>query len=143
VGVSQAFIAQARRVRKLLGGGMRQAGILAAAGILALTEMVDRLAEDHTYARRLAEGLAHVPGLDVRPQDVETNFVFFAVLDAAGQPTDTAAFTLAAATDGVLLSGGDDGRVRAVTHYGISAGDIDRAIAVLARVARGLAPARA
>jgi threonine aldolase len=140
---SQAFIAQARRQRKLLGGGMRQAGILAAAGILALTEMVDRLAEDHMHARRLAEGLVQVPGLDVRPQDVATNFVFFAVLDAAGQPTDTAAFTLAAAAEGVLLSGGDDGRVRAVTHYGISAGDIDRAIAVLARVARGLAPARA
>jgi threonine aldolase len=138
---TRPFIAQARRMRKLLGGGMRQAGILAAAGILSLTEMVDRLAEDHANARRLAAGLAAIPGLEVRPDTIDSNMVFFCVLDADGRPGDTAAFTAAAAQAGVLISGGGD-RIRAVTHYGISEADIDAAIAVFARVARGVVPAQ-
>jgi threonine aldolase len=133
---SQPFVAQARRMRKLLGGGMRQAGILAAAGIVALNEMVDRLAEDHAHARRLAEGLAQVPGLDVRPEEVETNFVFFGVLDGSGRRTDPTRFIEAASEVGVLLSTGDDGRVRAATHFGVAAADVERAITALERVAR-------
>src|SRR5579884_1746137 len=74
---SRDFIAEARRVRKLLGGGMRQAGIIAAAGILALTEMVDRLAEDHANAKRLAEGLAAIPTIAIEPETIETNILFF------------------------------------------------------------------
>lgn len=137
---THAFIAQARRMRKLLGGGMRQAGILAAAGILGLTDMVDRLAEDHANARRLAAGLADIPGLVLSPDAIESNMVFFSVLDAGGQPVDTAPFTAAVAEAGVLISGGGD-RIRAVTHYGVSAADVDTAIAACARVARGLVPA--
>src|SRR5579884_828778 len=74
---SRDFLAEARRVRKLLGGGMRQAGIIAAAGILALTEMVDRLAEDHANAKRLAEGLAAIPTIAIEPETIETNILFF------------------------------------------------------------------
>jgi len=130
---SAAFIAEARRGRKLLGGGMRQAGILAAAGILALTDMVERLAEDHANAHRLADGLANIPGIAITPETVETDILFFGVLDAQGQPGEVAPLVAAAALEGVLLSGGDDGRIRAVTHYGISADDIERALGVLAR----------
>jgi threonine aldolase len=136
---SQTFVALARRMRKLLGGGMRQAGILAAAGIVALNEMVDRLAEDHANARRLAERLAKVPGLDLRPEEVETNFVFFGALDGSGRRTDPTRFIEAASEAGILLSTGDDGRVRAATHNGIATEDIERAITALERVARRLA----
>ncbi|HEX6122287.1 MAG TPA: beta-eliminating lyase-related protein, partial [Ktedonobacterales bacterium] len=131
---SRAFIAEARRGRKLLGGGMRQAGILAAAGLVALSEMVERLAEDHANARRLALGLAEIPGLVIEPETVETNILFFGVRGADdGQPGDVAPVVAAAARAGVLLSGGDDGRVRAVTHSGITAADVDAAVAAIAR----------
>lgn len=133
---SRAFIEEARRVRKLLGGGMRQAGILAAAGIVGLTEMVDRLAEDHANARRLAEGLAAIPGVAIEPETVETNILFFGVHGDDGQPADVTPLVTAAAKSGVLLSGGDDGRVRAVTHYGISEADIERALSVLVEAMR-------
>jgi threonine aldolase len=125
---SADFIMEARRVRKLLGGGMRQAGVIAAAGIVALDEMVDRLAEDHANAKRLAAGLANIPGIAVAPETVETNILFFGVLDGDGQPGDVAPLVTAAARAGVLMSGGDDGRIRAVTHYGIGAEDIDRGL---------------
>lgn len=127
------FIEEARRVRKLLGGGMRQAGILAAAGILALTEMVDRLAEDHANAKRLADGLAAIPGLTIQPESVETNILFFGVAGPGGQPGDVAPLVNAAAEQGVLFSGGDDGRIRAITHYGITGDDIDKALSVVER----------
>jgi threonine aldolase len=139
---SRDFIAYARRMRKLLGGGMRQVGILAAAGIVALNEMVDRLAEDHANARRLADHLVDVPGLGVPVAEVETNFVFFSVLDGDGRPTDPSAFIQVAKEAGVLVSHGDAGRVRAALHYGISADDVDTAASALARAARGLVPAR-
>lgn len=130
---SRAFVDEARRVRKLLGGGMRQAGVLAAAGIVALERMVERLAEDHAHARRLARGLAELPGIAVAPESVETNILFFAVIGPDGEPADPTALVAAAAAEGVLLSGGDDGRVRAVTHYGITAAEIDTALDILAR----------
>ncbi|HEY7832016.1 MAG TPA: low-specificity L-threonine aldolase [Ktedonobacterales bacterium] len=132
-----AFVERARRMRKMLGGGMRQVGVLAAAGIVALEEMVDRLAEDHARARKLAAALARVAGLRVPPVDeVESNFVFFAVLDEAGAVADPSAFIAAARAAGVLLSEGAPGRVRAATHYGIGAAEIERAAEVLGRVAR-------
>jgi threonine aldolase len=133
---SAGFIAEARRVRKLLGGGMRQAGIIAAAGIVALTAMVERLAEDHANARRLAEGLASIPGIAIAPETVETNILFFGLRNATGQPADVAPFVAAAASAGVLFSGGDDGRIRAVTHYGITAAAIDRALLTIGAVMR-------
>ena len=74
---STDFVKEARRARKVLGGGMRQAGVIAAAGIVALTEMVDRLAEDHLHARRLAEGIAELPGISIDPAKVQTNIVIF------------------------------------------------------------------
>lgn len=138
---SRAFIEEGRRVRKLLGGGMRQAGIIAAAGIVALTEMVERLAEDHSNAKKLAQGLAQIPGIAVEPETVETNILFFGVRGSDGQVADVTPLVTAAAREGVLLSGGDDGRIRAVTHYGISETDIDRALAVLAEAMRTISGA--
>jgi len=134
---SRAFIEEARRTRKLLGGGMRQAGVIAAAGVVALTEMVERLAEDHANARRLAEGLAELPQIAIEPETVESNILFFGVRGPDGQTVDTAAsMQLAEATAqaGLLLSGGDDGRIRAVTHYGVTAEDIDAALATVRRI---------
>jgi threonine aldolase len=128
---SRAFIAEARRMRKLLGGGMRQAGIIAAAGVVALEEMVERLAEDHAHARQLADGLANIPGITIAPATVETNILFFGMSGPDGQPADVAPLVEAAARAGVLFSGGDDGRIRAVTHYGITADDIGRALAAV------------
>ncbi len=126
------FVAEARRMRKILGGGMRQAGVLAAAGIVALTEMVDRLAEDHANARRLADGLANIPGIAIEPDAVETNILFFSIVPHTAEARANEMLVEAAAHAGVLFSAGDDGRIRAVTHYGISAGDIDRALAAVA-----------
>jgi threonine aldolase len=126
------FIAEARRARKLLGGGMRQAGVIAAAGVVALTEMVDRLAEDHANAKRLAGELAEIPAIAIEPETVETNILFFGVRGPDGQPGDIAPLVAATARAGVLLSDGDDGRIRAVTHYGITAEDVDAAIEVIA-----------
>ncbi|HUY78070.1 MAG TPA: low-specificity L-threonine aldolase [Ktedonobacterales bacterium] len=132
---SRAFIAEARRARKLLGGGMRQAGIIAAAGIVALTEMVDRLADDHANARHFAYGLAETPGIVVEPETVDTNIIFFGFNDDAGRIDVAAntALTQAAAQAGALFSGGDDGRIRAITHYGIERADVDRALEVIRR----------
>jgi threonine aldolase len=134
---SRAFIDEARRVRKLLGGGMRQAGVIAAAGVVARNEMVDRMAEDQANAKRLAEGLANIPGIAIQPETVESNILFCSLTDAQGQPTDNTRLVETAATAGVLLSGGDDGRIRAVTHYGIAEADIDYALAVIAQVMQG------
>jgi threonine aldolase len=127
---SSDFIAEARRMRKLLGGGMRQAGIIAAAGIVALNEMVERLAEDHANARKLADGLAHIPGVAVDPATVESNMVFFGAADG-----DNARLVEAVAGHGLLFSGSDDGRIRAVTHYGIAAEDIDTALGIVSQIA--------
>jgi threonine aldolase len=128
---SKSFIAKARRNRKVLGGGMRQAGILAAAGIVALTEMVDRLAEDHANAKRLALGLADIQGLKVDPIRVVTDIVFIEVTQK-----DLDARTLAEALDrrGVRLLAADNRIMRAVTNYHVTAKMIDHAIEVFRRV---------
>lgn len=124
----EAFIAKIRRLRQMLGGTMRQAGIVAAAGIVALRHMVDRLADDHANAQRLAEGLASIPGVHVDPWP-KTNIVLFRVED---QPVD--GLVSAAAAAGVAIGGFGHGRVRAVTHSGVAAADIDNAIDALERV---------
>lgn len=129
------FIAEARRVRKVLGGGMRQAGILAAAGIVALTEMPPRLAEDHAHAARLARGLEGLPGLTVVPAPVRTNIVYLD-LDPAGPSASGVA--AAAAARGVKLLALGPRRLRAVTHHHIREADIDQAVAVLSDLARAL-----
>jgi threonine aldolase len=121
---TREFVGRARRARKVLGGGMRQAGVLAAAGLVALTDMVDRLAEDHANARLLAEGLAAVPGVRLDVSRVQTNIVVFG-LDPA---VDSAAFLDGVRRGGVLLIDLGLGRLRAVTHYGVTAADCRAAI---------------
>jgi threonine aldolase len=118
---SRELIATARRWRKVLGGGMRQAGIIASAGIIALEEGMARLAEDHEHARRLAGGLAAL-GLPVDPAGVQTNMIFVPL------PPDVAADLTAFLRDrGILVAGRE--ALRLVTHRDVSAPDIDRVIA--------------
>ncbi len=121
-----AFIAEARRARKVVGGGMRQAGVLAAAGIVALEQMVDRLAEDHANARALAAGLAGLPGIQVEEVLVRTNILYFNIVrpDLTGS---LLADRLAA--HGVRLLALGPRRVRAVTNYHITAADVEAALA--------------
>ncbi|HYN70391.1 MAG TPA: GntG family PLP-dependent aldolase [Candidatus Eisenbacteria bacterium] len=138
---TREFIWLARRARKLLGGGMRQVGVLAAPGLLALRDgsagMIDRLAEDHANARRLAEALTGMDGVmsagdiaqpeagPLDPGRVQTNFVVFRV------ERDREAFIDAVAARGVLVVAYPHGQVRAVTHYGVGATEIDMAIAAI------------
>jgi threonine aldolase len=125
-------VARTRRARKILGGGMRQAGVLAAAGMIALTEMVDRLADDHANARLLAEGLARLPGVVVNLDLVQTNIVIFTLRDGL----DSAAFIDRLAREGVRVIDMGRGRLRAVTHYGV---DADHCRAALDACRRALA----
>ena len=122
---SREFVAEARRVRKVLGGGMRQAGVIAAAGIVALNEMVDRLVEDHANARRLAEGLAAVDGLTVDCRRVVTNIVY---LDINRDRLPPAELLERLQAEGILLLAVGPKRLRAVTTHHVSAADIDRAL---------------
>jgi len=122
----QDFIQEARRARKVVGGGMRQAGILAAAGIVALETMVERMSEDHRNARRLAEGLADTPGFVADPQRVRTNMVYFEL--APPVRIDAPEVERRLAERGVLLFAAGQRRFRAVTHAWVEAGEIDRAL---------------
>ncbi len=131
---STAFIDRARRARKMLGGGMRQAGIVAAAGIVALETMIDRLAEDHENARAFAQGLAPVAGLHVRPVARRTNMVIF---DTDGDAGSARGFAQALKECGVLVSPRGATTFRAVTHYGVARADIDLAIAAASQAAAG------
>jgi len=128
---SSEFIAEARRARKVLGGGMRQAGVIAAAGIKALEEMVDRLAEDHENARRLAEGIASINGFSIELAKVQTNIIYFELDEERMTPTELV--TELDKKEVKLLSVGNR-RLRAVTHYGISAEDIDLTVKALGEV---------
>jgi threonine aldolase len=130
---SRAFVERARRARKMLGGGMRQAGIIAAAGIVALESMIDRLAEDHQNARALAEGLDQIAGVRVRPVARRTNLVIF---DTKGDARSARRFAQALGERGVLISPRGPTTFRAVTHYGITRADVDRAAAAAAEAAR-------
>jgi len=125
------FIARARRARKVVGGGMRQAGVLAAAGIVALTEMVDRLVDDHVNARKLAEGLAEMPGLSIDLSRIKSNIVFFE-LTRAGMTVEQLVKMLD--NEGARMLPVGVGRIRAVTHYHITAEDIDYTLGVVSRV---------
>ncbi|MGC8874610.1 MAG: low-specificity L-threonine aldolase [Chloroflexia bacterium] len=127
------FVQRAHRVRKMVGGGMRQVGVIAAAGIVALQEMIDRLAEDHENARRLAEGLANIPGIAVDLDTVQTNMVMFYPVDRRWT-TETLSEALCA--EGVLVSYLGRTKIRAVTHYGIERADIEEALQRIARVVR-------
>jgi threonine aldolase len=111
------YIEEARRVRKMLGGGMRQAGVLAAAGLIALETMTERLDEDHENARLLAEGLAEMPQMEIDLSRVQTNMVFFGLRDDAGITAPELAERLK--THNILIMVMDERRFRAVTHYWI------------------------
>lgn len=124
---SEKFIYQARRYRKMLGGGMRQAGIIAAAGIVALEQMVDRLAEDHANARVLAEGLAELPGVTLDLDTVQTNIIY---IDLAPE-VDLKALEYALAEAGIKLGVGQ--RTRLVTHYGITRADVEYTVDIFRR----------
>jgi threonine aldolase len=128
------YIDRARRWRKMLGGGMRQAGVLAAAGIVALEDGVGRLAEDHANARLLATGLSRIPGITLELQAIETNIVFFEVEGEADE------FVRGLSALGVRTAAVGN-RIRAVTSYEVSQDDIEYAIEVAEAVARGATPA--
>ncbi|HZP97305.1 MAG TPA: GntG family PLP-dependent aldolase [Candidatus Limnocylindria bacterium] len=131
-------VAKARRVRKLLGGAMRQAGVIAAAALVGLEEMRARLVDDHRNAKRLAEGLAKIPGLRLDPRKVVTNIVSFEVDPAA---MDAGAFQKTCAERGLRISRylGNSPRLRAVTHVDVSADDVDAAIEIARTVLAGAA----
>jgi threonine aldolase len=116
------LIARARRWRKVVGGGMRQAGILAAAGIIALEQHVERLVEDHANAQRLAEGLAGIPALKVDLSSVQTNMVFCAVADSDMNPLQRHL-----EAHGILIGSGNP--LRLVTHLDVSTSDVDTVVA--------------
>jgi threonine aldolase len=127
---SKDFIHEAWRVKQQIGGAMRQAGIIAAACLYALDHHVERLAEDHANARRLAEGLAEIPGVRIDPATIETNIVWF---DVDG-PISAADVTLALREHGVLIGSYGQTRMRAVTHLDVDRAGIDQALQALARV---------
>jgi len=124
-------IAQARLYRKRLGGGMRQAGVLAAAGLIALEEMPARLEEDHRNARLLAEALGRLPGVRI-PHRVETNIVIF---DVAGTGLSAAQFSARLRERGVLMNPVNATQLRAVTHFDVSREDCLRALQALEETA--------
>ena len=128
---SQEFISEARRARKVLGGGMRQAGVLAAAGIVALDEMVERLADDHANARKLASGIAELPGISIDPARIHTNIVYFGV-DRGDMTVEELVNRLDDSGARMLPVG--PGRIRAVTHYHISSDDIDYVLGVFKKI---------
>jgi threonine aldolase len=126
---SQTDIEEAKRWRKRLGGGMRQVGVLAAAGLIALDHMVDRLAEDHANARTLAEGLSELPGVRCDLGRVQTNLVYFELMEVPAPR-----FTDECARRGLLSDWVDARRVRFVTHYGIDSQDIQSALRICEEV---------
>jgi threonine aldolase len=125
------FIDEARRWRKAVGGGMRQCGILAAAGIVALEQMVDRLADDHANARRLADGIADMAGVDIDPQTVRTDIVIFEV---TSDRLSASQLVKALLERGIQMSAIGPARIRAVTHYGIEAADIETTLAAMSDI---------
>jgi threonine aldolase len=132
---TREFIDKARKARKVLGGGMRQAGIIAAPAIIALEKMIDRLEEDHRNARRLAEGIAKIAGIAVDMERVQTNMVLF---DISGLGVADELFLSKLKENGVLALTSAKNKVRMVTHRGIEKEHVEKAINALENVANGL-----
>ncbi|MCD6325604.1 aminotransferase class I/II-fold pyridoxal phosphate-dependent enzyme [Candidatus Bathyarchaeota archaeon] len=130
---SEEFIERARKIRKILGGGMRQAGIIAAPGIIALEKMIDRLEDDHKNARLLAKGLVKIEGLHVDLRTVQTNMVMCDV-DGLGIPAEV--FVERLRVHGVLTNSISKTRVRFVTHRGIEKEDIEKALSIIEEVVK-------
>jgi threonine aldolase len=124
---SEELIGEAWRYKQMWGGAMRQAGIIAAAGLYALDHHVERLAEDHARARRLADGISELPGVEIDPATVDTNIVIAGV-------GDSAAFCERLRAEGVLAGPADAARVRFVTHLDVDDAAIDAALAAARRV---------
>ncbi len=131
---SQPFITRARRLRKMLGGGMRQAGILAAAGIVALERMVDRLGEDHARAKKLADGLRILPGLKLDPENPATNMVFLSLSPQVQSTTDELIEKLK--QQGVLIGATGERQYRLVTHYWIDDSGVEKTIDAFRNILR-------
>ncbi|MEE2884534.1 MAG: GntG family PLP-dependent aldolase [Chloroflexota bacterium] len=127
---SNEFVNKARRWRKVLGGGMRQVGVFAAAGIYALENNINRLAEDHSNARRLAKGLSGISGISIDLDKVRTNLVFFEI--TKGSPSEISRRL----SEKGVRGGSPETRWRFVPHYGINSDDIDRALDVIESVLR-------
>ena len=129
---SKDFRKAAHRKRKMLGGGMRQAGVSAAAGLVALKETPPLIEQDHVNARKLAKGMAEIPGLLIEPEAVETNLVFFRYKEGGIGP---ARFVSELAERGILIGGDRQGTSRACTHHQISAEDVETVLAAMREVA--------
>ena len=130
---SADFIHEAWRLKQQMGGAMRQAGIIAAGCLHALDHHIDRLADDHANAKRLAEGLAEMPGIELDPSLIDTNIVFFDLSpDAPGAPMLASRLI----EKGVRIGAMGERRMRAVTHLDIAAGDIDQALIAVAKALR-------
>jgi len=128
---SREFIERCRSIRKMLGGGMRQAGVLAAAGIIALENGPERLQEDHDNAQFLARNLAEIPGITLDPSKVRTNIVIF---DLKKSGRSSADFLNALEKENVLAVPVDVNRVRMVTHLDVNRTDIEMGIAAVRKV---------
>jgi threonine aldolase len=136
---SHEFIAEARRTRKQLGGGMRQAGVLAAAGLIAIRQMTSRLTIDHANARTLAEGLAEIPGIHIDLSKVQTNMVFFDLLEDA--PVTPEAFSERLKNDYNIRMNPYPGftrRFRAVTHYWITEEQVETVLQAIRTLLHGI-----
>jgi threonine aldolase len=131
------FVTRARRIRKLLGGGMRQAGFAAGAALFALEHHVERLAEDHQNARAIAQAIADTPGLRLDPSEVETNLVWF---EADAELGTARAITTALKQRGVLVHPAGPQTMRACTHLDVSAAQAERAAETIRQTVRHLAP---
>ena len=129
------FVERAHRFRKQWGGGMRQVGIVAAAGLYALDHHLERLKDDHANAKLLARGLKEVAGIGIRLEDVETNMVFFEVPRAK---VSAQAVVAALREQGVLMNATSPSRIRAVTHLDVTTADIERATGIVQRTLKGL-----
>lgn len=130
---SKDFIKRVHRLRKMVGGGMRQIGFLAAAGIYALDHHIERLEEDHRKAKKLAYGLAEIKNIKINPAEVETNILYFDVSPAERTAQEVVA---ACRQKGVLLHATGKTRIRCVTHLDVSFADIDQALIVISEVMR-------
>jgi threonine aldolase len=128
------FVEKARKYRKMLGGGMRQAGVLAAAGIVALNTLIDRLAEDHTNARRLGQGLASIHGIKLAQVEIPTNIVMFDIT----QDLPVAGFIQGLEAAGVKINHRGGSQFRAVTHRMVSSEDMDEAVSRIEAVSHRL-----
>ncbi|MEC9309730.1 MAG: low-specificity L-threonine aldolase [Chloroflexota bacterium] len=132
---SREFINEALRWRKMVGGGMRQAGVLASAGLVALDNMIDRLADDHANARQLADGLANIEGLILDPDTITTNIVIFDIDPEFGLAADLIA---ALKEEHMLVSSPGPNSIRMVTHRHISKEDVDEALKITSKALASL-----